>query len=165
MDDIFKDVVPQEKSGIARDQLTHIMRYKSLVIHAVQLYLSTVLYRYFLPMLSEQSIHRIHKGMYTFISTMISNNESPFSLEYPDNEDPDFYVAIGTEHVKKVSEMIPKCLEDCLRHFNGVEAFFEIDVKCCGNSEKDDRTVQSLRLVESDKYSLALNGLWTDSSK
>ncbi len=57
-------------------------RYAALVLYSVFSYLNTVLYRYFLPFLTEKDMHRINNGITMFVNSMQAARQSPFCIDY-----------------------------------------------------------------------------------
>lgn len=119
--------------------------YFYLVKCAVQAYLSTVLYRYFLPFLSERDIERIHNGMQSFLDHMKAAGESPFALDYKDMEETGETVAsnfaVGEDSFQEIdkndsviwkidiNEMNSKLPEKYLNKLNDERAYlFTIDM-------------------------------------
>lgn len=122
-------------------------RYFNLVKHAAAFYLSTVLYRYFLPFLSETDIKRIHNGMRTYISSMTAGGVSPFALDYPSDGDPSFSSAVSNRSVMEAAELVPKVLLSVLQGFRGVEAFYQVQVKAEASGSESSDTEQDTRRV------------------
>lgn len=120
-------------------------RYFSLVEHAVCYYISTVLYRYFLPFLSEMDIIRIYNGMKMYIFSMKAAKVSPFALDYPPNGDPDYKDSISDMNVNEIIEAILSVLLKVLRGVKGLEAFYRVTVG--QSSEKDSDSKQDTRIV------------------
>lgn len=147
-DEIKSLKVEEEKKT---EELARIERYIELVKYAVTSYLSTVLYRYFLPFLSERDINRIYFGMYAFINSMRIEKESPFAEEADSKIDPSYSDVIGKEQVQKIAEEILKILLDLLERFRGIEAFYEVRVRHClenikkdGNNKKNDEDTRKV---------------------
>lgn len=138
----------KSNSSIPDDQQE---KYFNLVKHAVSYYLSTVLYRYFLPFLSERDIQRICNGMYIFIHSMKAANTSPFSLRYFSKGCDD---AVSDEDIIKIVSLIPNLLSSSLSGFRGLEAFYEVAVKHGDNvgetPKKDTRDVLGIRMLTPD---------------
>lgn len=136
--------------------------YCNLVVYAVYSYLSTVLYRYFLPFLTEKDIQSIRNGIYLFIDSMKTARQSPFCLDYSERLDggPE---TIPNDQVEKVIEMIPRKVESLLESFKGIEAFYEVEVgiENHGNQnrsgalkEKDWRKVKSINAINKDEQEI-----------
>lgn len=104
-------------------------RYFSLVKHAAAYYLSTVLYRYFLPFLSEEDINRIYNGMYTYVHLMKAGNASPFALDYASRGDSRYDTVASNQSVEAVIQCISETLLYVLRAFRGLEAFYQVTVQ------------------------------------
>lgn len=102
--------------------------YRDLVIYAVYSYLSTVLYRYFLPFLTEKDIDRIYNEVYMFINSMKAEKQSPFSLDYT-TEAIEHMPAVDNTRVKEIIKMLPETIKQFLKEFKGLEAFYEVDVE------------------------------------
>lgn len=126
-------------------------RYCSLVKHAVSYYLSTVLYRYFLPFVSETDINRIVNGVHIFVCSMRATNTSPFALDYPEKGDKDFSSSVSNDTINEVIGSISKVLLQVLKGFRGLEAFYQIEVKHDKNEEgqprKDTRKVRGIKML------------------
>lgn len=129
-------------------------RYFYLVKHAVSYYLSTILFQYFIPFLSEKDITCICNGMTMYVYSMKEANASPFSLEYPEKGDPDYESVIAGESIMAVIKAVPKVLEDVLRGFRGCEVFYDVEVKQVWEDREkqvnDTRLVQGIRMREED---------------
>lgn len=102
--------------------------YRDLVIYAVYSYLSTVLYRYFLPFLTEKDIDRIYNEVYMFVNSMKAEKQSPFSLNYK-TEVTAHMPAVDEKKVKEIIKMLPETIKQFLKEFKGLEAFYEVDVE------------------------------------
>lgn len=102
--------------------------YCDLVIYAIFSYLSTVLYRYFLPFLTEKDIDRIYNEVYMFINSMKAEKQSPFSLDYK-TEAEGHMPAVKNAKVKDIIKMLPETIKQFLKEFKGLEAFYEVDVE------------------------------------
>lgn len=114
-----------QKEGKEKERLK---TYRDLVIYAVYSYLSTVLYRYFLPFLTEKDINRIYNETYMFINSMKAEKQSPFSLNYK-TEEIEHMPAVNDEKVKEIIKMLPETIKHFLIEFKGLEAFYEVDVE------------------------------------
>lgn len=133
-------------------------RYFSLVKHAVSYYLSTVLYRYFLPFLSEKDINRIYNGMHMYICSMRADNESPFALSYPEKGDPDYKKAVANEIVNKFIKIIPEVLLETLKGFRGLEVFYLVEVSHDAEGskkpKKDTRGVKGIKMLQEESLQI-----------
>lgn len=138
--------------------------YIELVEYAVSLYLSSVLYRYFLPFLSEDDIKRIYNGMHMFVVSMKAARVSPFALKYAANGDPRYDSCVSDEGIEEVVKIIPELLRSVLQRFQGVETFYEVEVKCdysTGVSElnsQDTRKVQNIKMLRKEEP--VVNCIW-----
>ena len=162
-DMLYKKLEPEEKKvenepkEKKEENHKRIVRYIELVKYATSSYLSTVLYRYFLPFLSERDINRIYYGMYTFVNSMKIDEESPFAVKANSKVDPSYSVVIDNDKVKKIVEEIPKVLLSLLERFRGIEAFYEVrvkhhveNVKADVNNE-DTRKVIDIKMMDSNE--------------
>lgn len=128
--------------------------YMELVECAVSMYLSSTLYRYFLPLISETDIKRIGNGMHMLIVTMQAFRVSPFALDYPSKGDERYESSLLGEGVEDVAKMIPELLLHVLRRFQGVEALYWVKVRHGetegknGNCNKDTRIVKEISLLK-----------------
>ena len=137
-------------------------RYISLVKHAVSYYLSTVLYRYFLPFLSESDIERIYNGMCMYIRSMKAEKVSPFALDYPRKGDLDYDTVVSDESIEIIVKLIPQVLLSVLKAFRGLEAFYEIEVRQQKNDKedtggKDTRATCKIRMLERENKTTEVN--------
>ena len=136
--------------GEVNDEKQLIERYINLILYAVSTYLSTVLYRYFLPFITKKDIHRIYNGMYTFVNFMKAENISPFALKYRKNEEQYSSQAIESKGVEKVIETILQVLQEVLQNFRGLEVFYLVKVQHSSNA-KDDRCVLDMEVLNTNK--------------
>lgn len=103
--------------------------YIVLVLYTVHSYLSTVLYRYFLPFLTEKDIHRIESGITMFVNTMKASRQSPFCLDYrSETARGDAGSAIDNEHIENIVKLIPEQIIQIIESFRGLEVFYEVEV-------------------------------------
>lgn len=118
-----------EGADYAEEKLTpQETAYIDRIKYAGGMYLSTVLYRYFLPFLSLEDEYRICNGMKIYVSSMMAAGISPFSLNYPPNGDAQFATAAPEKFVKKAAIAVTEVLEHVLHSFRGVEALYEVEV-------------------------------------
>lgn len=89
------------------------------------LYLSTELYSYFFPFLSNEDEERICNGAKTFVASLLAAEMSPFSIHFPPNGDERFYSSASNGYVIKASELVSETLEDVLHRFRGVEVIYQ----------------------------------------
>lgn len=138
-------------------------RYRNLVLYAIYSYLSTVLYRYFLPFLTDKDIHRIQNDIYIFVNSMKAANHSPFRI-YGIN-DKSFSTLesgqcplISDEGVIRIIKMIPDKVRIVLHNFKGIEAFYEVRVKHYDSNDQrkktDNRKVTAIKAVEKEGLNL-----------
>lgn len=152
--------IEENNKKIEKDYLDpQIQRYCNLIKQSTTMYLSTVLYKYFFPFLSEQDICRIKNGMWTFISSMNSARISPFALSFPANGDPTFEGSISNTTIKGIAPKIPEIIECVLKGFKGMEVFYQVSVlhnnediqstNTDGDKEysKDTRRIDSIELL------------------
>ena len=126
--------------GIEKNQkVAYITRVK----HAASIYLSTLLYQYFFPFLSIEDEHRICNGMRTYISDMMASGLSPFALNYPPNEDKRSK-AISNKSVREVAALVTSVLEEVLKSFRGIEAFYQVKVYVDEKQNRDTRKVKDI---------------------
>lgn len=87
----------------------------------IKMYLSTVLYRYFFPFLSEEDEHRICNGLTAYLT------------------------AIKPENADLIPEIVKK-LRALLSSFRGVEAMYLVEVEV-RSSSTDNRTIRDIRPI------------------
>lgn len=151
----FEDADKNQNEGKKKSkQENQKERYFSLVRHSITLYLSTVLYRYFLPFLSEEDVDRICNSTSSYIASLKAEDISPFAFKYPCNGDPDFQTFIAPESVEMVIGKVEKTLKDVLNRFKGVEAFYEVLVKVDTTqnpTEQDTRNLVDIKRLNVEK--------------
>lgn len=130
--------------------------YITRVKYAASMYLSTLLYQYFFPFLSIEDEYRICNGMRTYIANMMAAGLSPFALDYPPNEDKRFSNAISNKSVREVAALVTSVLEDVLKSFRGIEAFYQVKVYVDGKNEqnavdRDTRRVEDICELTDDR--------------
>lgn len=166
MDVVFKEVNMMEKD---------IAQYKLLVKCAVQSYLSTVLYRYFLPFLSERDILCIRNGMFAFLDYMKVAGESPFALSYIDEvkeqEKEEIRERVREKLITEAEEIvyrtyldvvpdwvvnhiiqyITNSLFDMLKSFKGLEVFYKVKVSNGSDVRIDARELLDIEILKEEK--------------
>lgn len=134
---------------------SHKESYYYLLECAVRAYLSTVLYRYFLPFLSARDIKRIHNGVRAFMLHMKASGESPFALDYKDKETSRESV-VSNENVEEVMDIISTELLSVLVGFKGLEVFYTVRVQngeIVKNTDKmkDGRSIKDIQMDQGYK--------------
>ena len=132
--------------------------YITRVKYAASMYLSTLLYQYFFPFLSIEDEYRISNGMRIYIANMIAAGLSPFALNYPPNDDKRFSNTISNKSVVETAALVTSVLEDVLKRFRGIEAFYQVKVYVGEKREqntidRDTRMVVDIRELEDDRTS------------
>ena len=142
-----RDLLFSKKGDMSEEDVLEIEIYCYLLKCAITAYLSTVLYRYFLPFLSERDIKKIHNGMFAFMDYMKNGGKSPFALNYIDPVTREKSV-ISNENVEGIIEIVSEELLNVLKAFKGLEVFYTVMVKNGEQSEekKDDRSIQKIQL-------------------
>lgn len=110
------------------DRIEQKQAYCERVKYAAGMYLSTVLYRYFLPFLSLEDEYRICNGMRIYVASMKAAGVSPFCLNYPSDGDTRYKTSVTSECVEAVADLVISILQDTLKNFRGVEAFYQVQV-------------------------------------
>ena len=133
-----------------------VERYIELVLFSVYNYLNTVLYRYFLPFLTEKDLERIRNGMFMCLNSMKVAKQSPFCLDYEPGTEKGQCPVIENKDIKRIIEMIPNKVKDVLEHFKGLEAFYEVEVEHInstnngGENDKDERKIKAIRMFREE---------------
>ncbi|MCM1543644.1 MAG: hypothetical protein NC121_20660, partial [Blautia sp.] len=111
------------KQDIREEKQEH---YVKQVLYAVRSYLRTILYRYFLPFLTEKDMNRICNETVMFVNTLKAAKQSPFYLDdqFWVNNDKDVIQAFYENRTTDISGT----LREILFNFKGLEAFYEIEV-------------------------------------
>lgn len=114
-------------------------RYMSLIIYSSYMYLSTVLYQYFLPLLTEQDVERICNGLDLYIKSMRAADVVPFAIgKTTDLSDED-------KTKQEAAELCTSVLRESLNSFVGIEMLYTIKVHARQCSDKNDtREVQDI---------------------
>ena len=122
--------------------------YITRVKYAANIYLSTLLYQYFLPFLSIEDECRICNGMRTYIANMMAAGLSPFALNYPPNEDKRFSNAISNKSVEEAAAKVTSVLGDVLKSFRGIEAFYQVKVNVDKKDEQKEVDCDTRRVED-----------------
>jgi len=135
--------------------------YCNQVLYALHSYLSTVLYRFFLPFLTEKDSYRIYNGVYMFVNSMKAARQSPFCLGYVARQKEASEREIPDKQVRAILTMLPQQVREFLESFKGIEAFYQVKVEVkpedennqTGNSivEKDWRKVSEIMPVDNQE--------------
>lgn len=129
--------------------------YVGLVLFTVDSYLSTVLYRYFLPFLTDKDIHRIESGITMFVNTMKASRQSPFCPDYrsgigDNQENPE----VSKDNVGAIVKLIPKQIIKAIEEFRGLEVFYKVKVRHCSTEnnveDSEKQEVQNNDVLQSD---------------
>lgn len=108
--------------------------YATKIKYSAVLYLSSVLYRYFLPFLSLDDEQTLLNGMSFFLASLCTSEAIPHPLEdkkVREGENRDIRIQIN----KKIVEALDKIL----RGFRGVEALYRVKVKANEETDCDSR--------------------------
>lgn len=146
MDEFLKELVQRlgktPKTGRENRETTTKDSYIDIAIYASSYYLSTVLYRYFFPFISDKDIDCIYNGMYLFMHSMNTAKCNPFTVD----------TSQETEVIKTILDV----LLNLLKGFTGYEVFYEVKVnqekKSCANSNRDTRSVQGIEMMDEINY-------------
>lgn len=114
---------------LSKKEKQRLELYRDLVIYAMYSYLSTVLYRYFLPFLTEKDINSIYNGVYLFVNSMKVARQSPFCLEYKKYQETNDEKVMTDACVKEIIKMLPGKVKRFLERVKGLEAFYEVTVE------------------------------------
>ncbi len=120
--------------------------------YSAVLYLSSVLYRYFLPFLSLEDEKKLLHGMHFFLFSLLASE----TVSYPatcENQQ----MTRKTIENQIVQETV-EALETVLHKFQGVEALYRVKVQTEENSSCDSRKSRCIRPLEGD----SVNCLFVD---
>lgn len=115
-------------------------KFRTRVRHAAVLYLSSVLYRHFLPFLSLEDEKKLNNGMRYFLTSLYASKTVSVCEtedEAQQNQANDPAVAILNNACK--------ALENVLSSLRGVEAMYEVEVKITEENTSDSREMRSIR--------------------
>ncbi len=114
--------------------------------YAAAMYLSTVLYQYFLPFLSMEDECRLYNGMCFFISSMIAVGIPIIPTEESHKKNYKVFC-------RNVADVVSNVLKDILHKFRGVEALYQVEVLVDGETNCDSRKVLSIKELEGSYHS------------
>lgn len=130
----------------------------SLFIHAALLYLSSVLYRYFLPFLSLEDEHRLIHGLEYFLASLFASSTIQITLgdnTYPGNDPGGKIKAIQATMIELAINTFTHTLET----FRGVEALYEVTVLSQkSESAADTRSCVGIKLLQTCNLFVAEEG-------
>lgn len=129
------------------------------------LYVNTVLYRYFLPLLSKEDIVRIGNGMKMFISSLRAANRSPFDLQYSPHTHDNYASVMPGQIVGKAAELVLLVLNRTLSDIREVQAFYEVETsipkdanrsggEASGKVDSDSRKI--VGIIQREKHGVKL---------
>lgn len=156
MDEIELEFCDEKGERTESNDSAQKQRYFSLVEHAVSSYLTTVLYRYFFPLLSEKDIDRICNGMYIFVNSMKAAKISPFATDYHSNRDREYSSFVSNKSIEKIVDIIPEILRATLKAFRGLEAFYNVTVHHYlekNDENEDTREIVSIERLKDNRFS------------
>lgn len=126
----IEEIISRKDDSSERPLTEKHHRYVMLVLNTIYFYLSTVLYRYFLPFLTEKDIHRIESGITMFVNTMKATRQSPFCPDYRSGvEQSSDESEISETHIDNIVKMIPGQIINVIEDFRGLEAFYKVKVR------------------------------------
>ena len=139
-----------DKDGNNREspiEVNQIRKYFDRAADSADYYLSSVLYRYFLPLLSKDDITRICNGMKMYVSSLRAENVSPFALRYNASMYAPYTSKMPAEIINAAAFLVPSVLESLLNSFCGVEVFYEVEVRG-GSITADTREIKSIQQTD-----------------
>lgn len=133
-DELKKKVFKTEDSQKKARYKVH----RKLILNTVSRYLNTILYRYFLPFISDEDIAYITNSMDYFVKSMRAESESPFAINFEAWRIEDGFNDVTENHiVNDAIKKIPENLKKVLECFRGVEVFYNVMVG--HNYEEEDK--------------------------
>lgn len=129
---------------------------KNHLLHAISNYLSTVLYRYFLPFLSEKDMNRIRNGVYLFVRRLnAAAVHSLFGVGILKKEKEDGKYWFSDNDILMITKEIPQTVRKMLEDFKGLETFYKVTVRHAPQKEAKEANVSSPNIkasgVQTDK--------------
>ena len=108
-------------------------KYCELVITVASHYLTSTLFQFFFPFLTNEDIATIVNGMQTFLNAMQAAAVSPFDLDYSNSSFRQMFgdtkkEPVAPEKVLVAEETVVKTLKQCLSEFIGIEVLFDVTV-------------------------------------
>ena len=166
--DLLKKEVHQEERDKNKEYLRK-QHYTSRVISVTKAYLSTVLYRYFFPFLSQVDEKRICNGLELYIRSMMYEDLSPFKLKYERVENMAFTQVMNEIIVNESAKCAVDVLRDILSKLRLFEIIYMVDVSLKNDTtldktidsrkidsmiflEKGSECISQLRTVDSDRF-------------
>lgn len=132
--ELRKELLECIKSKLVQEIATSDQSLKDKYIYASILYLSSVLYRYFIPFLSLEDEERIVNGLTYYLASLIASErkveKEPATSGEKNNEDPRL----------ECTASIVQAVKETLQKLCGVEAFYQVKVSSAGGSETDTRS-------------------------
>ena len=109
-----------------------------------------MLYRYFLPLLSEKDINRICNGMNMLICSLRAANRSPFALKYEPHTFDNYLSVIPDDIIQAAAKMVLDALASTLENFCEIQVSYSVAVKdpSAGSGENDNREI--LGIIQKD---------------
>lgn len=116
--------------------------YMELIVFASCNYLSTILYQFFLPFLTDDDIKSIHNSLQFFVNNMKATRKAPLGLVLQRFVDKDNLSKVEEEIVR----IVPEVLLVVLKRFRGVEAFYKVEVehKCEATKAIDENDKKNI---------------------
>ena len=166
--DLLKKEVHQEERDKNKEYIRK-QHYTSRVISVTKAYLSTVLYRYFFPFLSQVDEKRICNGLELYIRSMMYEDLSPFKLKYERVENMAFTQVMNEIIVNESAKCAVDVLRVILSKLRLFEIIYMVDVSLKNDTtldktidsrkidsmiflEKGSECISQLRTVDSDRF-------------
>lgn len=138
--DNYKHSISFKPKEFDDDIDSQVFSYFDRVLNCAELYLSAVLYRYFMPFISAEDIGRLQNGIQMYVSSLKAANRSPFSLEYQNSRYDNYSSPMPEHFVLLAADEVSKVLRQTLESFRGVEAFYIVEIE-----QNYEKTVEALK--------------------
>ena len=139
--EIFIEEMKKTKSDVCLDLEKIASSNIKKIKNAAVLYLSSILYRYFLPFLSLEDEQKLFNGMQYFLASLFSSETVQIII--PDKTEEDIR-NIQKELINNIMDIFKKVI----RNFRGVEALYKVDILLNGASEIDGPTIFGIQELQ-----------------
>ena len=121
-------------------------KYEDQIKHAALLYLSSVLYRHFLPFLSLEDEHRIENGMRYFLASLFASKTINVKLDGKIED-----IAHREKSIKDIQVSMIECtiqaFKSVIQYFSGIEVLYQVDVLADNDDKNDSRVCVGMELL------------------
>lgn len=131
----------------------------SQIKYASVLYLSSVLYRHFLPFLSFEDEETLINGMRYFLSSLLNSG----TIKIPEVAKKEKGNATDSKQISLKSQLLEQsvgALSEMLKNFRGIEAMYEVNVEVTKVATSDSREILGIQPLRLDNKNAYMNCLF-----